>query len=130
MVGSVFNGVSTITNTPGRTSTINQVIAGTGGGAGDLFLAMLDYENNVAWAGTGFSGFTAPGGDGSVFTTGGSATSNVVMECRYLAGTAGGSVGFTPTGMVNDGGACCVQLQATSTTSPGFVHRRGPNYRR
>jgi hypothetical protein len=114
-LAAVFTGVETTPtpNTPGSTTSINTVVTSSGGGSNGLSLGLLSYEDNAAWAGTGFTnggGFTAPGGDGAVFTTGGGAASNIVMEAGYLVNTGGDATGFTPTGMSNDGGACVVSL--------------------
>lgn len=121
MLAAVFTGATSTTNTAGSTTSINTVVTSTGGGSNGLSLGLISYENNAAWAGSGFTnggGYTAPGGDGSVFSTGGGATANLVMQCGYLIVSGSNGVGFTPTGMSNDGGACVVTLEAASTGTP------------
>lgn len=117
-LAAAFTGASsTVVSGSAASSNTSNNTMGVTASAGDLLLGLGSSENNIAM--NVDTTYTAPAGDGSVFTTGGGAAANVSVIGGYRIATGGGAAADAWTSVwSNDGGECVVGLEAAATGTP------------
>lgn len=133
-IAAVFTGVSSTVVASAATNGNALGAAATPTAVGQLVLGMSSSENNVAMTvdtDTTGGAWVEPGGDGSVFTTGGGAAANVAMICAYKIPTSTAAQSWLGGAAGTDGGNAIAVLaevvagpSVTQTDTVGLTDTR------